>query len=103
MSQLTEDGSGIRQAVLYMDVQRAELRIVAAVAGKARFTQGTAFHTLMGAKVAFLDHCETTAFSDPRLRAYQTQRVAEEVARKLAQEQALLQGKATVTAIPASA
>ena len=94
MSQLTEDGLGIRQAVLFMDVNRSELRIVGAVAGRAVFTNGTAFHTLLGAKLAFLDHSAVTPFTDPRLSAYQTQRVAEEVARKLALERQLLQGAA---------
>ena len=92
MSKLTEDGSGIQQAVLFMDVLRGELRIVGAVAGKAIFADGTAFHTLLGAKLAFLDHSAATPFTDPRLSAYQTQRVAEEVARKLALEQELLHG-----------
>ena len=92
MSQLTEDGLGIRQAILFMDVLRSELRIVGAINGKSIFTQGTAFHTLMGAKLAFLDHSAVTLFTDPRLHAYQQQRIAKDVARKLAQEKALLQG-----------
>jgi len=50
MTRLTEDGLAVRQAVMYMDIQRAELRIVGAHEGKASLEAGCAFHTLRGAQ-----------------------------------------------------
>lgn len=91
MSQLTEDGAAIRQAIMYMDVERSELRIIGAIGGRAAPGTGCAFHTLLGANAAFHEVAKTTPLSDPRLIAYRTQEIAQEVGRKLALEQAMLQ------------
>lgn len=70
MSQLTEDSSSIRQAIMCIDVHRSELRIVASVAGKPVFGTGCAFHTLLGANAAFHDIARSTLLTDPRLAGY---------------------------------
>lgn len=64
MTQRVGAKAAVQQALMYLDVLRAELRIVGAVMGKPIGGPGCTFHTLRGALAAFPQWAATWPLPD---------------------------------------
>lgn len=60
MTQLTPDQQSVQQALMFLDAQRPELRIVGSVKGEPVSDSGCAFNTLRGALTAFQQWAATS-------------------------------------------